>query len=109
MLIPVDFVNADSVSCYCVLYLREVLGVDIHGNANTIRGNVPMNQIKEGDVLLFSYDKADHVAEVLDVIQANAERPQVYVTIRESNFHRCVPDTRTISLNDPNIRGLFRP
>lgn len=108
VLIPVDFVHASTTTCECVLFLRQVLGVDIHGNADTIDANTPINQIKEGDVLLFSYEKVDHVALVVDVIQARPERPEIYVTIEESNFHHCKQDTRTIPLSDPAIRGLYR-
>lgn len=109
-LIPVDYAAAASVNCSCVLFLREVLGVDIHGNADTINANEPINQIEPGDVLLFSYAKEDHVAVITDVIQAHyPSRPEVYVTIQEANFHHCKEDTRTIPLSDAAIRGLYRP
>lgn len=109
VLIPID-VYASSDVCYCVLYLRQELGVDIRGNANTIKANIPVNQIKEGDVVLFSYEKVDHVALISDIIQATyPSRPEIYITIEESNFHHCKKSTRTIPLNDPAIRGIYRP
>ncbi len=109
VLLPIDFVHADSVNCECVLYLRTVLGVNIHGNADTILPNIPKQYVEAGDVVLFHYAKEDHVALIVDVIQAQPSRPEIYVTIQESNFHTCTPDTRTISLDDLTIRGLYRP
>lgn len=98
-----------SADCECVLYLREMLGVNIHGNAWNIAANIPKDQVKEGDVVLFSYAHTGHAALITDVVQARPERPEIYLTITESNYHHCTPDTRTIPLDDPAIRGFYRP
>lgn len=106
--IPIDVYAASDV-CYCVLYLRQELGVDIRGNANTIRANISQAYIEPGDVVLFHYPGVDHVALITDVIQqVLPQRPGIYITIQESNFHHCTPDSRTIPLDDPAIRGIFR-
>lgn len=100
------FAFAQSVECQCVLYLREIMGVNIHGNADTINPNVPDNYVNTGDVILFDYPHGYHVAAVQKVWMTGET---TYIQIAESNFHTCTPDVRTILMTDPAVRGVFRP
>lgn len=101
------YAHADSVSCYCVLALRELQGIDIRGDAWTQRPNVETQYVRPGDVLLMRYPKSDHVALVLDVTEPT--RDHLYVSIVEYNYHHCQKSYRTLSLDDESIRGVLRP
>lgn len=102
--IPIDAYA--STQCECVLYLRQVLGVNIHGNANTIVANLPSMYVLPGDVLLFHYEYVDHVALITAIHTVNG---QTVYDVSESNFHHCTPDTRAVYADDPAIRGVYRP
>lgn len=95
-----------SVLCSCVLYLRTALGVDVHGDAWTIPSNTPKKYARVGDVVLLDYN-IGHAA-VITAVTEPAEN-KIYLTIAESNFHSCKPDTRVIALADEHIRGIYRP
>lgn len=103
--IPVS-AYASTTTCQCVLYLRTVLGVDIHGNANTIKANIPFEYVVPGDVLLFHYDYVDHVALITAIHTVNG---QTVFDVSESNFHHCKPGSRAVYASDSSIRGVFRP
>lgn len=97
---------APSVLCECVLYLRESLGVNIHGDAWTIQPNQPTKFARVGDVVLLDYNES-HVALITGI--SEPEEDKIYLTIDESNFHHCKADTRVIALSDDHIRGIYRP
>lgn len=93
-------------TCYCVLYLRQELGVNIHGNANIQMPNVPTKFARVGDVVLLDYD-VSHVALITKVSEPTED--MIFLTIQEANFHRCQADSRTVALSDEHIRGIYRP
>lgn len=95
-----------AVLCQCVLYLRQVLGVDVHGNAWDIAPNVATELARVGDVLLMDYD-VGHAALITHITEPEANK--IYLTIAESNFHHCTPGTRVVALSDYHIRGIYRP
>jgi len=86
------------VKCFCVTYLREVLGVNIRGDAHTIPAN--SKPIKGGVVLLNTSDGSGHAALIVDFT------PEGY-RVKESNWKKCQPGTRVIPYNDPLIRGFY--
>lgn len=92
------------LECYCVMYLRERLGVPIRGDAWTIQPNIPINMIVEGDVLVFYYPSTGvyHVGVSTKVKDG-------FITFAESNYHHCKPSTRTVHYTDPSIKGVYRP
>ena len=109
-------VFAAPVQCSCVLFLRQELGVNIRNDADKQVPNTSLNDLRTGDVLLLRYDKTHHVALATSVYtegEAMADgsyrtRP-ISVVIRESNFIRCRETTRTLSVLDKSIWGVYRP
>lgn len=96
--------SLSDVRCLCVGYLRQVLGINVRGDANTIQPNASIATVVEGDVLLFYYPttRVHHAAVVTHVKDG-------YLTISESNYRACTPTTRTIHYLDPTIKGIYRP
>ena len=80
------------------------MGVNIKGDAKRQVPNADIKFARAGDVLLLSYDQ-EHAA----LITGFYEGSDIWVTIAESNFYPCKPSTRTIRLNDPTVRGIYRP
>lgn len=105
MAVP-TFSYALPVECYCVLYLREVMGVDIHGDADRQVANIPRTDVDSGDVVLLKYSNAYHVALVTKALTTGGE---IWVSVTEANYHECAVDTRVIPLSDMHIRGIYRP
>lgn len=105
-IVPAPKAVSKSVFCSCVLYLRTALGVDVHGNAWNITPNVATKYARVGDVVLLDYN-VGHAAVVTKVTEPSEN--EIYLTIAESNFHHCTPDTRVIALADEHIRGIYRP
>lgn len=99
--------SASSVDCYCVLYLREVLGVDIHGDASAQVPNTSMREVMPGDIILFRYGNAWHVAIVVRIVgdQFTATK----LVVQEANFHACQEDVREVAIDDSHIVGVIRP
>lgn len=106
VIIPAKVAVSHEVLCQCVLYLRESLGVSIHGNSWDIMPNTPTKFARVGDVVLLSYNE-EHVALITKVSEPTEDK--IYLTLDESNFHHCEADTRTIALSDDHIRGIYRP
>lgn len=109
--IPIHHASAASIQCECILWLRQVQGVNVHGDAWTIQPNAPLAQASLGDVLLLSYNE-EHGAEIVGfddwVTENGVMRPQT-ILIVEANFKRCQVTNRRIAWNDPAIRGLYHP
>lgn len=105
------------VACECVRWLREVQGVNVRGDAVTLRPNEPIQDVVEGDVLLTQYGNVSHASVVVDVHRAatvfldeeNFYTKVVSVTVKESNYITCTPSTRIIVANDKHIKGVLRP
>lgn len=109
LLLPVS-AFASPVTCYCVLYLREVLGINVKGNADQIQPNVPIQDVHVGDVVLLTYGSVGHAAlvtSVQDEVSLYNQRKITGFTIQESNFYHCQPSMRTIGMS--NVRGIYRP
>lgn len=94
------------ITCSCVLYLREVMGVNVHGDAWLIQPNVDIIYARVGDVLLLDYN-VGHAALITRVSEPTPDN--ILFTIQEANYHYCQADSRLISINDTHIRGIFRP
>jgi len=88
-----------SVYCECVRYMREVLGVNIKGDAGTHEPNITFLDLQYGDVVIMQYD-VPH--EGMYVSQNNDG-----ILIKESNFRKCKESTRRISFNE--AVGFYRP
>lgn len=101
---------ASSAQCECVRWIREVKGVNIHGDAYTIKPNISLDAVKEGDVVLFDIGKADHAAYVLEAMVERIEGVEhpVALLIQEANYQRCKVTTRLIAIDNPTIKGIYR-
>lgn len=115
MFAPIHPVYALPVQCYCVGYLNRVLGVDVHGNANTLRPNRPLSDVQAGDVILLRYGSVSHAAVATKVrskgdamADGSYHTQPIEIEVRESNYVRCKATTRTLSISDPHIRGILR-
>lgn len=96
------------------MWLRESMGIQIKGDAWTIRPNIPKNSLTEGDVLLFNYGGKgkDHAALILSFEGkqqiGNAYAPE-FINVIEANYDRCEVGTRKVRWDDPSIKGGFIP
>ena len=100
--IPAAPAVAERVECLCVAYLRERLGVPIHGDADTLTPNTPLPDITIGTVVLFDYGNIQHAAVIISMHRDE-------LTVAEANFKKCEEGIRTVKYSDPSIRGFFRP
>ena len=87
-----------SVYCECVRYLREVLGIKIRGNADSIPVNLTEPEV--GAVIKMKYPNGYHVALIKYKL---IDR----LVIQESNYHTCKADERVIMLSDSHIVGYY--
>ncbi len=114
MLSPVA-VFAAPLECECVRALRELRGVDVRGNADTLNPNTTLADVQTGDVLLMRYGSVYHAALVTSVYSEGKAledgsyhtRP-VRITIWEANYSSCKIITRVLSIEDSHIRGILR-
>ena len=90
--------TAVSVYCECVRYLREVLGIKIRGNADSIPVNLTEPEV--GAVIKMKYPNGYHVALIKYKL---IDR----LVIQESNYHTCKADERVIMLSDSHIVGYY--
>lgn len=85
----------------CIEWLREMLGVNVHGDADKIKPNT--GKIERGVVILFTYGHGALITRVKDSL----------VTFHEFNFYGQWDDYRTIDLGDPKqsvkIKGFYDP
>ena len=107
LMVPAS-VFALPVECYCVLFLRERMGVNIRGDAWTLYPNTERRFARAGDVILFDYGGVgkDHAALITGFLEP--KEGDIYVKIVESNFKRCKVTTRTVSIYDPTVKGVLR-
>jgi len=89
------------VKCYCVTWLRQIIGVNIKGDADTIIPNVDRKDVWHGDIILFKYSNAYHAAQIKEM------RPDGYL-VQEANKERCKVTERLILYEDSAIRGFYR-
>lgn len=97
---------AAPIQCECVRYLREVLQVNVKGDAWTLRGNTDIRFARAGDVLLTD-EGPGHAALITGFFEPT--EGDLWVKIAETNFKKCTPGIRTIRLLDPSVRGVYRP
>lgn len=95
-------VGASSVKCRCVQWLRETQGINIKGDADTIKPNTALEDIYPGVVILFRYDGISHAALITSLHRDEA-------TIIEANYRPCQVGTRTVKITDPSIMGFYIP
>ena len=96
---------AAPVQCECIRYLREVLAVNVRGDAWTVPVNADVNFARVGDVLLF-HGRIGHGALITGFIEQHG---RLYARIAESNYVSCTPGVRVVPLDDPTVRGIYRP
>lgn len=92
----------DTTLCSCVLFLRERLGVDIHGDAGTIIPNIPLAEASVGDVILLDYDGTGHAALITKVTGKG-------FIVHEANYKHCQEGNREVDVTRESIRGFYRP
>lgn len=90
------------VKCSCVQYLREVLGVEIHGDAKTQQPNITFRELQYGDVVILNYSGTWHVGMFVETTNEG-------ILIKDSNYTPCTPRTRLIPFNDEALVGFQRP
>ena len=88
-------------SCSCIQSAR-LFGAKIppRTNARDLKPNIPMYEIKKGDLLLFKYGTVFHVA-VFQGFDANGFK------IKEGNKEACKITSRTVDFNDRNLVGFW--
>lgn len=95
---PVPIENP--IACSCIKTVRE-MGVNLPYNTNA--GDLKSNStIHIGVLVLFSYEKAEHVGMVVSI-----ERDGFW--IREGNFEKCKFTERFIDFDNPFLRGFHNP
>ena len=107
---------AAPVACECVRALRELAGVNVRGDANTLVPNTTFPDIQPGDVLILRYGKVYHAALAI-ATQKSLEyiddesfyNKAVAVTIQEWNYKPCKGTVRQIVASDSHIVGVYRP
>lgn len=105
------------VECYCVLWLRLVKNVEVRGDAVNIRPNMPLSEAGEGDVLLMKFGNSSdqyHAGLIIDKeTRVVDENPYLAKTVRllmtSANKKRCQVTTEWVEIDDPSIRGIYRP
>lgn len=100
----------------CVLYLREVRGIEVYGDAINLQPNLPSENLDVGDVLVLRYGKVGHVAEIIGYegeqkLTVNGRTVLVpeTLTILEANFKAGQVTVRTLAWDDTHIKGVYRP
>ena len=100
---------------YCTDYVEQRTGKRQRGNAGTWKGNIPKDQMRAGDVAIFSSRRVPpvgHVAVIERVIyKANTAIP-IQVEISEYNWGRMRPEPKeracsvTFKFGEKNVRTI---
>lgn len=85
--------------CNCYAFVEAFLGLDLPRMV-TLSPNVATPE--PGDVAIFQYPSAKHVAIVRSVASSTFQ-------ILESNFRRCQIGERSLPFNYPRLVGFYRP
>ena|SRR3990167_7865669 len=96
-------------TCFCVQYLREVHGVNIKGDAWTLKPNISRWNVDVGDVLLLQYGKVSHAALVIGFEWEEGRQTPTYYWIVEANWKRCQVTSRRIAWESSEVRGIYNP
>jgi len=89
----------DSPLWFCVRYLREVLGVNIKGDAKDIIPNSPPTK---GSVALFRFKNSYHASLIVELFPGG-------FLVKEANFIPGTAGERFVYYDDPTIRGFYFP
>lgn len=78
------------------------------GDAWTIMPNADKDFARAGDVLLFNYGGygEDHAALIVGFVE---NEKGLQAIIQEANFKRCKAGNRIVAMNDPTVKGIYRP
>lgn len=90
-------------------WLREARGIDIRGDAWTLRPTGSIKTASEGDVLLTT-EGPGHAAEIIGfvgLIRDGDFTTPAYIRVLETNYTKCRVGTRLIAWDDPEIRGVI--
>lgn len=87
----------EPILCQCVTYLRAYKGINIKGDAHTIK---PNSYAHIGGVVLFDYDGLGHASLI-------KEFHPYYMVVEEANYSRCKRTVRKVRYDDPAIRGFY--
>jgi len=100
------------VACECIRALREIKGVNIRGNANTIPVTHSIYQAVEGDVLLTDIGRLDHGELIVgfegSVHEGTYTRPE-YILTWGCNWRKCECGPRKVLWTDDRTKGIYRP
>ena len=96
-------------TCFCVLFLREEMGVNIRGDAVQQISNISKWNVDVGDVLLLQYGKVSHAALILGFEWEEGRQTPKSFKIIEANKVRCKVTIRDIAWSDEHIRGIYNP
>jgi len=89
--------------------LREVQGVNIKGDAWTLRPNISRWNVDIGDVLLLKYGKVHHASLVIGFEWEEGRQTPTHFWVVEANYDRCKVSSRKIEWEDPAIKGIYHP
>lgn len=90
-------VVSDSVLCNCWAYSKQVY--PSLPPTKTIHANL---QQEPAEIAVFQYGNLPHYAIVTSVGTSTFD-------ITETNFKACEKTKRTISLDDPSLKGFYKP
>src|SRR3990167_1158472 len=96
-------------SCYCVLWLRNQMGVNIKGDAVTLYPNISTWNVDVGDVLLLQYGRVSHAALVIGFEWEEGRQTPTHYWIVEANWKRCQVTSRKIEWESSEVRGIYSP
>jgi hypothetical protein len=91
-------VYKDPVECECVRWIREVKGIPIKGNANTIPRTA--DKPYAGGVLLMQYGNVSHAAFIVAPLPG-------CILVEQANKERCKVTTECIPYDSKEIRGYY--
>jgi len=104
---------AFDVRCRCIQALREIRGIDIRGNANTIPVTHSLNEATEGDVLLWNTRSGDdHGDEIIGFegqVHMGTHYEPEYILVWGCNWTPCKCGERKVKWDDERLKGVYRP
>lgn len=95
---------SDKILCSCVLYAKALLSIDEPwGWAGNMKPNIPIASVSVGDVGI-TREGGGHVFTV-----ASGSFSSGKVVTDESNLKSCATSSREFELDDPDLKGFYRP
>lgn len=69
-----------------------------------------MAAVEKGDVLLLHYENDEHVALITEIVAVPQQwGSKILFVVKETNYHHCKEGTRVIAMDDPAVKGIYRP